>query len=274
VPAGGILGDGDCFDHAFFGVTPAEARRMNPELRVFLETAWSALESAGYDPRDYPGRISLYAGAGLGGADGALDQDGDNPAAAFAAVTTARADFIPLRVAHELGLRGESIPVYTACSTSLVAVHMACQSLILRQSDMALAGGVSVSLPERAGYLYQDGMILSPDGHCRAFDERARGTVGGNGAGLVVLKLLEDALRDGDHVIAVLRGSAINNDGGVKVGFTAPSVAGQTEVIRRALSYAEVSPESIGYVEAHGTGTSLGDPIEIEALTQAYREHT
>ncbi|MGK3987806.1 amino acid adenylation domain-containing protein [Sorangium sp. So ce136] len=275
VPARGVLGDGDRFDHAFFDVTPADARRMDPQLRLFLECAWGALENAGYDPRPYPGKIALYAGAGLSShLLSLLDPAGGDPAALFEAVGTGSAEGMAMRVAHELGLRGESLSIYTACSTSLVAVHMACQSLLLRQSDMALAGGVSLSLPERTGYLYQDGMILSPDGHCRAFDERARGTVGGHGAGVVVLKLLDDALRDGDHVYAVIRGSAINNDGGDKVGYTAPSVAGQAEVIRQALSYADVEPDTIGYVEAHGTATQLGDPMEIAAITRAYRERT
>ena len=179
-------------------------------------------------------------------------------------------DHLTTRTAYKLGLHGPAVTVQTTCSTSLVAVVLACQGLITRQCDLALAGGVSVVMPQRAGYRYKSGGILSPDGHCRAFDADAAGAVGGNGAGVVALRRLEDALRDGDYVHAVLRGSAINNDGAVKVGYTAPSIDGQADVIRRALASAGLPPGAIGYVEAHGTGTSLGDPIKVAALTTAF----
>ena len=183
-------------------------------------------------------------------------------------------DYMVTRVAYKLNLRGPSYFVQTACSTSLVAVHLGCQSLRHGECDMVLAGGVSVQIPHAAGYVYEDGGMMSPDGVCRAFDANARGTVFGSGVGLVVLKRLEDAIADRDNIVAVIRGSATNNDGSLKVGFTAPGVVGQAQVISEALANAEVSPDSISYVEAHGTGTELGDPIEVAALTRAYRAHT
>ncbi|NMO19497.1 amino acid adenylation domain-containing protein [Pyxidicoccus fallax] len=274
VPAASVLEEGESFDAGFFDVPPREAKWMDPQQRVFLECAYAALEDAAYDPERYTGKISLYAGAGpslhtlslLG--QGKLD-----PASLFELLGTT-GENLATKASFKLRLRGESMAVYTACSTGLVAVHMACQSLLLRQSDMALAGAVRLSLPQRTGYLFQDGMILSPDGHCRAFDAKAAGTVPGNGVAAVVLKPLEDALRDGDHVYAVIRGSALNNDGGLKVGYTAPSVEGQADVIGEALAYAGLEAGDIGYVEAHGTGTALGDPIEVAALTRAYRKQT
>jgi natural product biosynthesis luciferase-like monooxygenase protein/amino acid adenylation domain-containing protein/non-ribosomal peptide synthase protein (TIGR01720 family) len=274
VPAASVLDEGESFDAGFFDVPPREAKWMDPQQRVFLECAWSALEDAAYDPERYAGKISLYAGAGpslhtlslLG--QGKLD-----PASLFELLGTT-GENLATKASFKLKLRGESLAVYTACSTGLVAVHMACQSLLLRQSDMAIAGAARLSLPQRTGYLFQDGMILSPDGHCRAFDAKAAGTVPGNGVTAVVLKPLEDALRDGDHVYAVIRGSALNNDGGLKVGYTAPSVEGQADVIGEALAYAGLEAGDIGYVEAHGTGTALGDPIEVAALTRAYRRQT
>ena len=179
-------------------------------------------------------------------------------------------DYLAPRVSYKLGLKGPSISVQTACSTSLVAVHLACQSLLAGECDMALAGGVSVRLPQEVGYRYEEGMVLSRDGHCHTFDAKASGFVGGSGVGVVVLRRLADALRDGDPIRAVIRGSAVNNDGAFKVGYTAPSVEGQAQVIVQALAVAGVDPASIDYVEAHGTGTELGDPIEIAALSQAY----
>ena len=183
-------------------------------------------------------------------------------------------DYVPTRVSYKLNLKGPSINVNTACSTSLVAVHLACQSLLEGECDMALAGGVSINVPQKPGYLYQEGGIYSPDGHCRAFDARAQGTVFGNGVGIVVLKRLQDALRGGDCIQAVIKGSAINNDGASKVGYAAPSVAGQAKVIARALAMADIDPATISYIETHGTGTALGDPIEIAALTRAFRAMT
>ncbi|HYO68706.1 MAG TPA: condensation domain-containing protein, partial [Archangium sp.] len=275
VRAGGVLAGADLFDPGFFDIAPREALWMDPQQRVFLECAWAALEDAAYDPERFPGKISLYAGAGQSGhVLSLLGHVKKDPASLFEALGTTNAENVATKASFKLRLRGESLALYTACSTGLVAVHMACQSLLLRQSDIALAGAVRISLPQRTGYLYQDGMIFSPDGHCRAFDARARGTVSGNGVGVVVLKPLADALRDGDHVYAVIKGSAINNDGHQKVGYTAPSVEGQAEAISEALAYAGVGAGDLDYVEAHGTGTPLGDPIEVSALTRAFRRDT
>ncbi|MFP2933217.1 beta-ketoacyl synthase N-terminal-like domain-containing protein, partial [Pyxidicoccus sp. 3LG] len=276
VPAGGVLEGADGFDAGFFDVSPREAQWMDPQQRLFLQCAWNALEDAGYDPEHFRGLISLYAGAGTSGVHmlSLLGQSRKDPASLFEALGTTTGENVATKAAYKLQLSGESLNVYTACSTGLVAVHLACQSLRSLQSDLALAGAVKVSLPQRSGYLFQEGMILSPDGHCRAFDARARGTVPGSGLGVVALKRLADAVRDGDHVYAVIKGSALNNDAAAKVSYTAPSVQGQREVITRALAVAGVDASSIGYVEAHGTGTPLGDPIEIAALTRAYRAHT
>ncbi|WP_343073363.1 non-ribosomal peptide synthase/polyketide synthase [Pyxidicoccus fallax] len=276
VPAGGVLEGAENFDAGFFEVSPREANWMDPQQRLFLQCAWNALEDAGYDPERFRGLISLHAGAGTSGVHmmSLLGQAQRDPASLFEALGTTTGENVATKTAYKLKLAGESLNVYTACSTGLVAVHLACQSLRTRQSDLALAGAVKVSLPQRSGYLFQEGMILSPDGHCRAFDARARGTVPGSGLGVVALKRLSDALRDGDHVYAVIKGSALNNDAAAKVSYTAPSVQGQREVISRALASASVDAASIGYVEAHGTGTPLGDPIEIAALTRAYRAHT
>ncbi|MBU8897157.1 amino acid adenylation domain-containing protein, partial [Corallococcus sp. M34] len=276
VPAGGVLDGADDFDAAFFEVSPREAEWMDPQQRLFLESAWHALEDAGYDAQRVLGAISLYAGAGSSGGHllSLLGQTKKEPAALFEALGTTTGENVATKTAYKLKLSGESLNVYTACSTGLVAVHLACQSLRTRQSDVGLAGAVKVSLPQRTGYLFQEGMILSPDGHCRAFDARARGTVLGNGLGVVVLKRLADAVRDGDTVYAVIKGSALNNDADAKVSYTAPSIQGQREVISRALAAAQVDASTIGLVEAHGTGTSLGDPIEVAALTRAFRAHT
>ncbi|HEX9205841.1 MAG TPA: beta-ketoacyl synthase N-terminal-like domain-containing protein, partial [Candidatus Deferrimicrobiaceae bacterium] len=276
VRARGVLEGVELFDAGFFGYSPREAEVMDPQQRVFLETAWEALERAGYDAERYGGLIGVYAGVG---ANSYWRQLGANPelvstVGGFAALVGNDKDFLPTRVSYKLGLRGPSVAVQTACSTSLVAVHLACQSLLAHECDMALAGGVSISNSPQAGYLYQEEGIASPDGHCRAFDARARGTVPGSGVGIVVLKRLEDALRDGDTIEAVIKGSAINNDGSGKVGYTAPGVEGQAGAIATAQAMSGVEPDTIGYVEAHGTGTVLGDPIEIEALTQAFRART
>ncbi|HKV06814.1 MAG TPA: amino acid adenylation domain-containing protein [Thermoanaerobaculia bacterium] len=266
----------DRFDAAFFGFSPREAQALDPQQRLFLENAWTCLERAGYDPARYPGRIGVFAGAGMGTyavnvfSSPAMRQALDT----LALQTSIDKDYLATRVAYKLGLRGPGVSVQTACSTSLVAVHMARQSLLLGECDMALAGGVTLKVPPGTGYHYREGSILSPDGHCRAFDARARGTVFGSGVGAVLLKRLADALADGDTIHAVLKGSAINNDGAQKVGFTAPSVDGQAEVIAAAQEAAGVSPDGITYVEAHGTGTPLGDPVEVAALTQAFRQKT
>ena len=275
VPVGAVLDGADLFDHDLFGIPRREATWMDPQQRVFLQLAWAAMEDGGYDPARYGGRVSVYAGAGNSGHLLALlGRAGGDPASMYEAVGSASADNLATRVSFLLRLRGESMNVHTACSTGLTVVHLACQSLLLGQSGMALAGAVSIAAPQRTGYVHQEGMILSPDGHCRAFDHRAGGTVPGNGGAVVLLKALDDALADGDHVHAVIRGSAVNNEGHRSVGYTAPSVAAQTEVVAEALAFAGVDADEIGYVEAHGTGTPLGDPIEIAALTRAFRRTT
>ncbi|HVU25275.1 MAG TPA: SDR family NAD(P)-dependent oxidoreductase [Opitutus sp.] len=277
VKANAVLPDADRFDAAFFGFTPREAELLDVQQRVFLECAWTAIEHAGYDPLAVPGAFGVFAGAGLN--TYLLRQIAKNPAAVasaggFQVMIANDKDFLATRVSYKLNLRGPSLAVQTACSTSLVAVHAAVQSLLAGECDAALAGGVSIRVPQDEGYEWQEGMILSPDGHCRPFAANAAGTIGGNGAGAVVLKRAEDALADGDTIHAIIRGSAINNDGAGKVGYTAPSVEGQETVIAEALAVAGVSADEIGYVEAHGTGTALGDPIEVAALTRAFRRST
>jgi phthiocerol/phenolphthiocerol synthesis type-I polyketide synthase E len=272
VPRSGVLDGIELFDAGFFGFSPREAELIDPQRRLFMEGCWEALEHAGYDPRRYPGAIGLYAGTGLNGyllfnllSRGDLLED------PFELQIASDKDFLATHVAYKLDLRGPCLDIQTACSTSLVAVHLACQALLAGECDMALAGGVAVRVPHRTGYRYRAGAILSPDGHCRAFDARAGGTVGGNGLGLVVLKRLDDAIADRDTIHAVVRGSAINNDGATKVGFSAPSVDGQARVVRAALGAAALDATSVGYIEAHGTGTPLGDPIELAALKQVFR---
>jgi amino acid adenylation domain-containing protein len=273
VKARGILEGSELFDASFFGYNPREAEMMDPQQRVFLETAWTALERAGYDGEKYHGRIGVYAGTGLNAYLLHLTSSPELMASGggFPLLIASDKDFLTTRVSYKLNLRGPSVDVQTACSTSLVAVHLACQSLRTQECDMALAGGVSIGVPQKGGYLYQEEGILSPDGHCRAFDRRAQGTVVGSGVGIVVLKRLRDALADGDTIEAVIKGSAINNDGALKVGYTAPGVEGQAEVIAMAQAAAGVEPETVGYIEAHGTGTALGDPIEFQALRKVFR---
>ncbi len=265
------------FDAGFFGFSPREAQVLDPQHRVFLECAWEALEHAGYAPGSLPESVGVFAGSSIG--TYLHTQILRNPALAEAVggyqlMLATDKDFLCTRVSYKLGLKGPSMAVQTACSTSLVAVQVACRALQRGECDMALAGGVSILFPQHAGYLYQEGMIFSPDGHCRPFDERAQGTRAGAGAGIVVLKRLDQALADGDTVHAVIRGIAINNDGAGKAGFTAPSIEGQVEVIATAQALAEVNAGTITYVEAHGTATPLGDPIEVAALTQAFRADT
>ncbi|MCL4176655.1 MAG: amino acid adenylation domain-containing protein [Verrucomicrobia bacterium] len=273
VRARGILEGADLFDAAFFGFTPREAEVMDPQHRVFLECAWEALEDAACDPARFDGAIGVFAGMSMNTylAHNVLThpeivaQFGESHL-----IFCNDKDYLTTRVSYKLNLRGPSLNIQTACSTSLVAVCVACQNLLAYECDMALAGGVSISFPQRRAYVYQEGGIPSPDGHCRAFDAKAAGTVAGEGVGIVVLKRLADALADGDAVYAVIKGYAINNDGSQKIGYTAPGVEGQAGVIATAQAMAGFSPETIGYIEAHGTGTPLGDPIEIEGLTQAF----
>lgn len=280
VKAGLLLDDLDRFDATLFGYTPREATQLDPQQRLFLECAWQAMEDAGHMGDAKPASVGVYAGegpnlyllrqllpdAGLEAGAGISELLGLLSGNSSGALCT--------RVAYKLDLRGPAVSVQTECSTSLVAVHMACQALLAQECDMALAGGVWLNLLAGGGYLHQPGAILSPDGHCRAFDAQAQGTVIGSGVGVVALRRLEDALREGDVIHAVIKASAINNDGADKVGFTAPSIAGQAAVIETAQALAGVSPRSIGYLEAHGTGTVLGDPIEVAALTQAFRAGT
>ncbi len=277
IRAGAVLEDIDQFDAAFFDFSPRQAELTDPQHRLFLECAWEALESAGYDPSTYKGLIGIYAGSnisnyllsnlypvlGFTGTIGNLQTLIGNDK-----------DYLATHVSYKLNLRGPSVSVQTACSTSLVAVHLACQSLLNRECDMALAGAAAVRVPQKTGYFYQEGGIFSPDGHCRPFDAHAQGTIFGNGLGIVVLKRLIDAIEEGDRIEAVILGSAINNDGSFKIGYTAPSEQGQAEVIAEALAMADVEPETITFIETHGTGTPLGDPIEVAALHQTFRMKT
>lgn len=277
VRAGAVLDGVEDFDAAFFGYSPNEAEILDPQQRIFLECAWEALERAGYDSERYSGRVGVYASAGLNTYllnNLQTSRQLMQTASGYQVFIANDKDFIPTRVSYKLNLRGPSINVQTACSSSLVAIHLASQSLLNGECDMALAGGVSINLPQRAGYLYQERGIASRDGHCRAFDAQAGGTVRGDGVGVVVLKRLSDAIADRDTIHAVIRGSAINNDGSLKAGYTAPSVQGQAEAIAEALEVAGVNPETISYIEAHGTGTEIGDPIEVAALTQAFHSLT
>ena len=277
VKAKAVLGDVELFDASFFGLNPREAEIIDPQHRLFLECAWEALESAGYDPETYESSIGVYAGVSMNTylLNNLLSNKGLIEAVGgYQTMLGNDKDFMPTRVSYKLNLKGPSVVVQTACSTSLVAVQLACQSLLNYQCDIALAGGASIRMPRKAGYLYQEGMILSPDGHCRAFDAKAHGTIVGEGAGIVVLKRLADAFADRDCIHAVIKGGSINNDGALKVGYTAPSVDGQAEVIAMAQAIAGVDSDTISYIEAHGTATPLGDPIEIAALTKAFRAHT
>ncbi|MEH2283670.1 MAG: SDR family oxidoreductase [Nostoc sp.] len=275
VKIGGVLDNIDLFDAAFFDLNPKEAEVTDPQHRLFLECAWSALENAGYDSSKCENRIGVYAGASLNNYFSFdLNNDQIGSAQLYQKMIGNDKGFLSTRVSYKLNLTGPSITVQTACSTSLVATNLACQSLQNYQCDMALAGGVSIRLPQKAGYLYEQGGALSPDGHCHAFDAKAQGTTIGNGVGVVVLKRVQDAIADGDCIYAVIKGTAINNDGSMKVGYTAPSVDGQAEAIAEAIMLAEVEPETISYIEAHGSGTALGDPIEIAALTKVFRAST
>jgi thioester reductase-like protein len=277
IRAKGVLDHIEEFDAAFFRISPREAQLMDPQHRIFLECAWQAMENAAHNPWTNPGRIGVFASAGkntylllnlLSQADWAHHEE------VFQLLIGNEKDYLATRASYHLNLTGPSLTVQSACSSSLLAIHLACQSLLLGECDIALAGGVSVDVPRQAGYLHRPGGILSRDGHCRPFDAQASGTVFSQGAGVVVLRRLGDALSDGDFVHALVRGSAVNNDGGRRAGFTTPSVDGQAEVIAEALMMSDVASDSIGYVEAHGTATHIGDPIEVRALERAFRAGT
>jgi acyl transferase domain-containing protein/NADPH:quinone reductase-like Zn-dependent oxidoreductase/SAM-dependent methyltransferase/acyl carrier protein len=280
VPVASMVDDIQMFDAAFFGYSPREASLLDPQSRLFLECAWEALESSGYNPQNTGKSVGVFASQSLS----TYLLQNVHPQLTFDefvlsggnlnAILGNGSDFLPTRVSYKLNLRGPSINVQTACSSSLVAVHMARQGLLGGECEMALAGGVSIYLPQDTGYRFQEGMILSPDGHCRPFDAEARGTVFGRGVGVVVLKPLAAAVRDGDPIYAIIKGSAINNDGAAKVGYTAPGIDGQADVIAQAVANSGIDTDTISYIEAHGTGTPQGDPIEIAALTRAFRETT
>lgn len=260
------------FDAAFFGYTPADATILDPQVRALHEEVYHALEDAGYSAERRSEAIGLFLGAtnNLAWETHTLRRHIEQTGVVFTGIQLNDKDFAATRIAYSLGLTGPAFTLHTACSTSLVAIDMACRNIWTGSCQIALAGGSGLTLPHKRGYLYQENLVYSPDGHCRPFDSSAGGTVEGNGVGVVVLKRLETALRDGDHIYATIKGSATNNDGNRKVGYTAPSIEGQTEVIRKAYRMAGVSPQDISYVETHGTGTALGDPIEVEALTQAF----
>lgn len=278
VKANAVLQQMEWFDAGFFGMSPRDAAIMDPQTRHFLECVWHALEHSGYVPERFDGNIGIFAGAGAAQyfwKNVIADAELRRTVGYFLLRHTGNdKDFVATRASYEFDLSGPSVGIQTACSTSLVAIHYACQSLLGWECDMALAGGVTIEQPHLTGYLYEEGEILSPDGHCRSFDSEAGGTVFGSGAGVVVLRRLADALEAGDTVHAVVRGTAVNNDGAGKVSYLAPSVDGQAKAIAEALSLSGVNPETIGLVEAHGTATPVGDPIEVAALTQAFRAHT
>ena len=275
VPAHGQLDGIEYFDAEFFGYTPLEAKIIDPQQRLFLETAWHTLEHAGYAKHDPSLSIGVFAGCSQN--DYLINQilphtESNTDVTAYQAILGNDKDFISTRVSYTLNLTGPSLNIQTACSTSLVAVHAACRSILDGECDLAIAGGAGIRVPQISGHTYEDGMITSPDGHCRAFDANAQGTVWGSGVGAVLLKRLDQAIADQDTIHAVIKATAINNDGAMKVGFTAPSVQGQTDVIRHAQTRAGISPDKISYIEAHGTGTALGDLIEIGALTNVFSE--
>lgn len=278
VKAAMVLDDVDQFDAGFFGMSPRDASLFDPQHRIWLEVCWEAFEHAGHVPESFDGRVGVFAGCGM---DTYLlhnvltNPDLVRQIGMFLIRHTGNdKDFLATRTSYQFDLRGPSVNVVTACSTSLVAIHQAAASLLAGECDMALAGGVTVLVPQDRGYMFKEGEVLSPDGVCRTFDADSKGTIFGSGAGVVVLRRLQDALDDGDHIHAVVSGTAVNNDGARKVSFLAPSVDGYAEVVAEALALSDVQAEDVQYVEAHGTGTSVGDPIEIEALTQAFRAST
>ena len=274
VKAAPVLDGPGQFDAAFFGFSPMEARSMDPQQRILLELAWAALEDAGYDTGRYAGRVGVFTASAM---NTYFMNSGLNKRFTEDYIPTLIGndkDFLSTRISYKLDLKGPSLTVQTACSSSLVAVHLARQSLLSQETDMALAGAISIRVPHRVGYFYDGGGVVSPDGHVRAFDAKANGTVFGSGGGILVLKRLADAIADGDTIHAVIKGSAVNNDGAEKAGFTAPSVNSQADAVVEALANAGVEADSISYIEAHGSGTPVGDPIEVMALTKAFRTST
>ena len=288
VKAAPILEKIEEFDANFFGYSAREAMIIDPQQRLFLECAWEALEDAGYDAHTYKGAIGMYAGAGMNtyfmhnvfpNRDRFNAEDGPqvmtlDSMGGFQIQIANDKDYLPTRVSYKLNLKGPSLNIQTACSTSLVAIHTAYQSVVNGECDMALAGGVSVNVPQKAGHLYEDGMIVSPDGHCRAFDAKAQGTIFGNGSGIVLLKRLNRAIADGDHIYCAIKGSAINNDGAMKVGYSATSQEGQATSLAESIALAGINADTITYFETHGTGTSMGDPIEVAAMSEAFHSTT
>ena len=276
VKAGTVLDDVRMFDAGFFGVSPKEAAIMDPQHRHFLECAVTAFEHAGYAPRSFRGAVGVFAGCGMNSYF--IQNILSNPEllrseGLFLLRHTGNdRDFLASTVSYKLDLRGPSLAIQTACSTSLVAVHSACQSLLSGECDMALAGGVTILVPHGHGYYYREKEPVSPDGHCRPFDAKSAGTVISSGVGVVVLRRLQDALDSGDTIHAVIRGSAVNNDGAGKIGYLAPSVDGHARAVTEALAVSGLDANDIDYIEAHGTATPVGDPIEIAALTQAFRQ--
>jgi len=275
VKAMGILEDYEYFDASFFGYTPSEGLVIDPQVRLFHECAWHALEDAGYVPGTYDGLIGVYSGA-KGDLFWSLktmlapSQENVNP---MSAGILSSKEHISMRISYALNLKGPSFSFYTACSTSLVAVHLASQALLSGECDMALAGGITLHLPMKQGCFYQEDLAYSPDGHTRSFDANARGLVNGSGIGIVLLKRLEDARQDRDHIYAIIKGTGINNDGNQKIGYTAPSIKGQEALLKDVYSAASVDTATITFVECHGSATSLGDPIEVEALGRVFHEN-
>lgn len=277
VKAGSYIDNVEYFDAKFFNFTPREAEITDPQHRLFLECVWTALEHAGYNFDNENRPVGVYAGSSISSyllfnliCNSSLLSSIDP----LQLIIANDKDYLATRVSYKLNLNGPSISVQSACSTSLVAVHLACQGLLSHECDIAIAGGARISVPLKTGYLYQEGSIYSPDGHCRAFDADSQGTIFGSGVGVVILKRMKDALADGDTIHSVILGSAVNNDGSNKIGYTAPSVEGQKRVISEALAIANVAPDTVSYIETHGTGTPLGDPIEISALNQVFRAST
>lgn len=273
----GVIEDADKFDAAFFNMNPRLAEVTDPQQRIFLEVAWEAIENAGYSPDKYDGLIGVFAGMGNNTYypnNVFHNKEAINRVGTFQTMTANEKDYIATRVAFEFNTKGPGLSIHTACSTSLTAVTLACESLLNKECDMALAGGIAITVPINSGHIYNEGGMFSKDGHTRTFDADANGTVFSDGVGVVMLKRYKDAVKDGDEIYAVIRGAALNNDGNDKASFTAPSVEGQAAVVAMAQTKAGINPETISYIETHGTATPLGDPIEIEALTQAFRSKT